>query len=46
MGTLEQLLEKLNIESIKPKLDQEEIDLDSLLMLSEDELKVRNTVLN
>jgi len=39
VASLEQLLEKLNIESIKPKLDQEQIDLDSLLMLCEDELK-------
>ena len=40
MGSLEQLLEKLSIESIRPKLDQEQIDLESLLMLNEDELKV------
>ena len=40
MATLDQLLEKLSIESIKPKLTDEQIDLDSLLMLSEEELKV------
>ena len=40
MATLDQLLEKLSIESIKSKLTQEQIDLDSLLMLSEEELKV------
>ena len=38
--SLDQLLEKLSIESIKPKLTEEQIDLDSLLMLSEEELKV------
>ena len=40
MASLEQLFEKLSIESIRPKLDQEQIDLESLLMLNEDELKV------
>ena len=37
--TLNSLLEKLNIENIAPKLEAEEIDLASLLILEESDLK-------
>ena len=37
---LDGLLEKLKIESIKPKLAEEEIDIESLMILDEADLKV------
>ena len=38
--SLDQLLEKLKIESVRPQLEAEQIDLEALLMLDEAELKV------
>ena len=38
--SLSSLLEKLKIEKIGEKLEAEDIDLESLIMLKEDDLKV------